>query len=455
MTSPSYNIDEVLTQDAHLIHSFADLFKIKQDGGPTVIASAKGAYVRNTEGEEFLDGIGGLWCVNVGHGRPEIIEAVAKQLTDLDFYSTFYNLSHPMAAQLAHKVASLAPGALTRVYFATSGSVANDSAVRILHHYNNRLGRPNKKKILSRIGAYHGSTHLAIAMTTPAYSAGWDSADELVHHLSSPLTYRRPDGMTPDDFHDFLIDEMKESIERIGAENIACFIAEPIMGAGGVIVPPDGYHKRTRELCTQYEIKYISDEVVTAFGRLGHMFASKDAYDIEPDIITTAKGLTSGYQPMSATIISDEIYDVISERGDMFLHGMTYSGHPACCAAAIANIEILESERIPETVRTVGKVFESGMKTLEDLEIVGEVRGSHFMMGIEFVSDKKTKETFADEIAIGMRVSLEAQARGLIVRPLGNMIVLSPPLILNEEQIREISDILRMSIIATMKELRQ
>ena len=185
------------------------------------------------------------------------------------------------------------------------------------------------------------------------------------------------------------------------------------------------------------------------------MFASKDAYDIEPDIITTAKGLTSGYQPMSATIISDEIYDVISERGDMFLHGMTYSGHPACCAAAIANIEILESERIPETVRTVGKVFESGMKTLEDLEIVGEVRGSHFMMGIEFVSDKKTKETFADEIAIGMRVSLEAQARGLIVRPLGNMIVLSPPLILNEEQIREISDILRMSIIATMKELRQ
>ncbi|MBT4627592.1 MAG: aminotransferase [Rhodospirillales bacterium] len=455
MTSPSYNIDEVLTQDAHLIHSFADLFKIKQDGGPTVIASAKGAYVRNTEGEEFLDGIGGLWCVNVGHGRPEIIEAVAKQLTDLDFYSTFYNLSHPMAAQLAHKVASLAPGALNRVYFANSGSVANDSAVRILHHYNNRLGRPNKKKILSRIGAYHGSTHLAIAMTTPAYSAGWDSADELVHHLSSPLTYRRPDGMTPDDFHDFLIDEMKESIERIGAENIACFIAEPIMGAGGVIVPPDGYHKRTRELCTQYEIKYISDEVVTAFGRLGHMFASKDAYDIEPDIITTAKGLTSGYQPMSATIISDEIYDVISERGDMFLHGMTYSGHPACCAAAIANIEILESERIPETVRTVGKVFESGMKTLEDLEIVGEVRGSHFMMGIEFVSDKKTKETFADEIAIGMRVSLEAQARGLIVRPLGNMIVLSPPLILNEEQIREISDILRMSIIATMKELRQ
>lgn len=455
MTTPDYNIDEILTQDAHLIHSFADLFKIKQDGGPTVIAGAKGAYVRNTEGDEFLDGIGGLWCVNVGHGRPEIIAAVAKQLQELDYYSTFYNLSHPMAAQLAHKVASLAPGSLNRVYFANSGSVANDTAIRILHHYNNRLGRPDKKKILSRRGAYHGSTHLAIAMTTPEYSAGWDSAHDLVHHLSSPLTYRRPDGMTPDEFHDFLIDEMKQAIEDIGAENIACFIAEPIMGAGGVIVPPDGYHKRTRDLCTQYDIKYISDEVVTAFGRLGHMFASKDLFDIEPDIITTAKGLTSGYQPMSATIISDEIYDVISERGDMFLHGMTYSGHPACCAAAIANIEILESERIPETVRTVGKIFEQGIKSLEDLEIVGEARGSHFMMGIEFVRDKQTRETFDDDIAIGMRVSLQAQARGLIVRPLGHMIVLSPPLILTEEQINEVSRILHDSIVATMEDLRQ
>jgi len=455
MTPPNqnsaHNLDEILTQDAHLIHSFADLFKIKQDGGPTVIAGARGAYVRNAEGEEYLDGMGGLWCVNVGHGRPEIIDAVAAQLHDLDFYSTFYNLSHPLAARLAHKVASLAPGALNRVYFANSGSVANDSAVRILHHYNNRLGRPQKKKILSRIGAYHGSTHLAIAMTTPAYSAGWDSADELVHHLSSPYAYRRPEGMTEDAFHDFLIDEMKQAIEDIGAENIACFIAEPIMGAGGVIVPPDGYHKRTRELCTQYDIKYISDEVVTAWGRLGQMFASQDVYGVEPDIITTAKGLTSGYQPMSATIISDEIFDVISERGDMFLHGMTYSGHPACCAAALANIEILENEKICQHVQTHGKTFENAIRGLGDLDIVGEARGSHFMMGIEFVRDKATKETFSDEVGIGMRVSLEAQKRGLIVRPLGNMIVLSPPLILTEEQIGTIAATLRDGITAAME----
>ncbi len=455
MQQVAQTTDEILAKDAHLIHSFADLFSIKQDGGPTVISGAKGAYVSNPEGEEFLDGIGGLWCVNVGHGRQEIIDAISAQLQTLDYYSTFYNLSHPLAAELAQKVASLTPGSLNRVYFANSGSVANDTAVRIIHHYNNRLGRPNKKKILSRIAAYHGSTHLAIAMTTPAYRVGWDSAEELVHHLSSPHTYRRPDGMTPEEFHDFLIDEMRQAIEDIGAENIACFIAEPIMGAGGVIVPPDGYHKRTRDLCTEYDIKYISDEVVTAFGRLGHMFASKDVYGIEPDIITTAKGLTSGYQPMSATIISDEIYDVISERGDMFLHGMTYSSHPACCAAALANIAILEGEKIPEQVRTTGKIFENGLKALEDLDVVGEVRGSHFMMGIEFVKDKQTKEVFADEINIGKKVAQQAQSRGLIVRPLGNMAVLSPTLIMTEDQINQLCDILRASIEAAADEARQ
>ena len=210
-----------------------------------------------------------------------------------------------------------------------------------LHHYFNRLGEPSKRIILSRIGAYHGSTHLSVALTTPAYRADWNSAEDLVHHLSSPYPYRRPDGMTVDEFSDFLIQEMIEAIEKIGAENIAGFIAEPIMGAGGVIVPPDGYHKRTRDVCSTYGIKYISDEVVTAFGRLGHFFSSQDVFGIEPDIITSAKGLTSGYQPLSATILSEEIYDVIAAPGAMFLHGMTYSSHPAACAAALANIAIM------------------------------------------------------------------------------------------------------------------
>ncbi|KPU84522.1 hypothetical protein JI58_03280 [Marinosulfonomonas sp. PRT-SC04] len=441
--------ENILAQDEHLIQSFADLDGLKQQGARTAIVAAKGAYVTDSEGNKLIDGIGGLWCVNVGHGRPEIIDAITKQLQTLDYYSTFYNFTHPAAAELAAKLASLAPGNLNRVYFGNSGSVANDTAIRMLHHYNNRLGRPNKKKILSRIGAYHGSTHLAMAMTTPAYSEGWDTAaDGLVHHLRSPYGYREAGDMTEAEFLEALAEDMLQSIQNIGAENIAAFIAEPIMGAGGVLVAPNGYHQRMREITTEHDIKYIADEVVTAFGRLGHMFASQDVFGMTPDIITTAKGLTSGYQPLSATIISDEIYEVISEPGAMFLHGMTYSGHPAAAAAALANIAILEDEQIPQKVQVTGKVFENALRGLADLDIIGDVRGSHFMMGMEFVKDKTTKETYADEVNIGLRIAQETQKRGLIARPLGNILILSPTLIMDEGLIGEIEGILRESIIA-------
>lgn len=457
MNQPLLNdrTDAILAQDRHLVHSFSEPHALLAPGGRTVISQAEGAYVYTEDGERLLDGMAGLWCVNIGHGRREISAAIAEQLNTLDYFSTFYNLTHPVAAELAEKLASLAPGNLSSVYFGNSGSVANDSAIRTLHHYFNRTGQPRKKKILSRIGAYHGSTHLAIAMTSPAYRAGWDSAEELVHFLSSPATYHRPDGMTETQFCDFLIDEMVRDIEKIGAERIACFIAEPIMGAGGVIVPPTGYHERAAAVCRQYGIMTVSDEVVTSFGRLGAMFASKDIFNIQPDIICTAKGLSSGYQPISATLLSDDIYDVVSEPGNRFMHGMTYSGHPACCAAALANIAIIESEGICEHVQTVGPYFEQTLKQLGDLDIVGDVRGSHFMIGLEFVRNRQSKEAFADAVGIGTRVAMKAQARGLIVRPLGHMIVLSPPLILDRGQIDEIAQILRDSIQAVTDDLHR
>lgn len=445
--------DHILQQDEHLVHAFSDLHSLQQEGARTVISQAEGAYVYNARGDRFLDGMAGLWCVNIGHGRPEIAAAVAEQLNTLDYYSTFYNLTHPTAATLAHKIAELAPGELNHVYFANSGSVANDSAVRVLHHYNNRLGNPNKKKILSRVGAYHGSTHLAIAMTTPKYRAGWDSADELVHFLSSPCRYHHPDTISDDEFCDFLVEEMRDAIESLGADNIACFIAEPLMGAGGVIVPPPGYHTRTAELCKNHNIKLISDEVVTAFGRLGHMFASSDVFGLQPDVISTAKGLSSGYQPISATIFSDEIFDVIATKDNNFLHGMTYSGHPACCAAALTNIAIIENENLCEYVRSIGPSFEQAIQSLEDLPVVGDVRGSSFMMGVEFVKDKANRTPFADAVNFGEKVSRQAQLRGLLVRSLGHMIVLSPPLILDESQINDVASILRKSIIAATAEV--
>ncbi|MCL4145344.1 UNVERIFIED_CONTAM: hypothetical protein GTU68_009480, partial [Idotea baltica] len=389
----------------------------------------------------------------VGHGRKEIIDAISQQLSTLDYFSTFYNLTHPGAAKLAERITALAPAHLNHVYFGNSGSVANDTAIRIVHHYFNSIGQPLKKKILSRIGAYHGSTHLAIAMTTPQYRKGWDSADDLVHFLSSPYSYRRPDNMSEAEFCDFLIDEMRRDIEKVGAERIACFIAEPIMGAGGVIVPPNGYHQRAEALCKENEILTIADEVVTAFGRLGHMFASEAVFGLKPDIICTAKGLSSGYQPISATLLSDEIYDVISAEGNYFLHGMTYSGHPACCAAALANIDLIENEKICEHVQEQGPHFENTINGLSDLDIVGNTRGSHFMMGVEFVKDKSTRQPFEESVAVGMRVAMHAQKQGLIVRPLGHMIVLSPPLILTTKQIDEIGSVLRNSILAATADL--
>jgi len=442
--------DAVLTADDHLIQSFADLDALKQNRARTVINRAKGPMVYDSDGREFIDGIAGLWCVNVGHGQPELIEAITQQLEKLDYYSTFYNFTHPAAAMLAQKLATLAPGNLNHVYFANSGSAANDSAIRILHHYNIRLGRPNKRMVLSRIGAYHGSTYLAMAMTTPAYSHAWSCASDLVHHLASPHYWREGGGMSEPEFLDALMQDLEENIARIGADNIAAFIAEPIMGAGGVIVSPVGYHKRALEICKANDIKYISDEVVTAFGRLGHFFASKDVFGIEPDIITTAKGLTSGYQPLSATIISDEIHEVISRPGEKFLHGFTYSGHPAAAAAANANIALMEREGLPEQVRTTGKAFEAALRGLIDLDIVGEVRGSHFMIGIEFVQDKTTKQSFADEVDIGNKVAFAAQERGLIARPLGSSLILSPTLVLTPELIDQTAAILRDSITEVM-----
>ncbi|MQR99761.1 aminotransferase class III-fold pyridoxal phosphate-dependent enzyme [Gluconobacter aidae] len=445
--------EDILAADAHLVQSWADLNALKQTGARTAIVSAKGVMVRDSDGNELLDGIGGLWCVNVGHGRQEIIDAISKQLSTLDFYSTFYTFTHPTAAALAKKLAQLAPGDLNRVHFSNSGSVANDGAVRILHHYYERLGRPSKKLVLSRHGAYHGSTYLSIAMTTPPYSKGWSRAEGIVRHLRKPHFWREGGDMTEAEFLDALIDDMRTEIETVGAENIACFIQEPIMGAGGVIVPPKGYHRRAQDLCRQYDIKFVADEVVTAFGRLGHFFASEAVFDTRPDIINIAKGVTSGYQPLAATIMTDEIHDVISGPDGVFTHGMTYAGHPAGAAAGLANIALMETEKLPERVRHTGPIFENTLRALGDLDIVGEARGSHFMMGIEFVKDKAKKTLFDAGLNIGMRVARKAQDKGLVARPLGHILILSPPLTLTEEQIARIGGILCESITEVMGEL--
>jgi len=440
----------------HCIHPWTDFSTFKEKGSD-IMAESEGAYVIDSNGGRYLDGIGGLWCVNIGYGRQEMADAIAEQAKQLCYYSTFGHIASPPAATLAAKLAQLAPGSLNHAFFGTGGSMANDTAIRVIHFYFNRLGKKSKKHIISRVDGYHGSTYLTMSMTGVAFDhIGFDIIKDFIHHIPAPNVYRRPPGVSVEQFCDQKVADLENKILELGPENVACFIAEPIMGAGGVIVPPPGYHRRTWEVCKKYDVFYISDEVVTAFGRLGEIFASEAVFDVIPDILICAKGITSGYLPLGATLFSDEIYDVISvpqAEGAMFTHGFTYSGHPVSCAAGNKNIEIIEREDICGHVREVGPYLEQQMATLLDLPIVGDVRGKYFMMCVENVANKETKELLPAEVHIGNRIADHCQKRGLIVRPIAHLNVLSPPLILTKEQIDTMVAILRESITATMDDL--
>ena len=456
-TDEQYDTGTLWKQDRdHYIHPWTDFSTFKQEGS-LVMAESEGAYVYDSDGNRYLDGIGGLWCVNIGYGNEEMAQAIAEQVRRIPYYSTFAHLTTPPAAELAAKLAELTPGSLNHVFYGTGGSMSNDTAIRIIHFYFNRLGRKKKKKIISRIDGYHGSTYLAMSMTGVKFDhQGFDLAPDLVHHIPSPNTYRRPDGMSEDEFCREKAADLENKILELGAENVACFIAEPIMGAGGGIVPPKGYHRLTREICDKYEVLYISDEVVTGFGRLGHFFASEAVFNFEPDVITCAKGISSGYLPLSATLLSQDIYEVISvpqAEGALFTHGFTYSGHPVACAAGLKNVQIMERDDICGHVREMGPYFEEQLQTLREYPIVGDVRGSHFMMCIENVEDRETKVLLPDEAEIGNRIARHCQNRGVIVRPLAHLNVLSPPLILNREQIDTMVEVLHESIRETMNEL--
>ncbi|AEF55553.1 aminotransferase [Marinomonas posidonica] len=450
---------QVWQQDKdHYIHPWTDFSTFKETGS-IVVEDSDNVHITDGDGNQYLDGIGGLWCVNIGYAREEMAQAIAEQIMKVPYYSCFGHHTTVPAAKLAAKIAELAPGNLNHVFYGCGGSVANDTAVRIIHFYFNQLGKKSKKKIISRIDGYHGSTYMAMSITGVKFDhIGFDIDEQLVHHISCPNPYRRPESQSIEDFCDEKVQELENKILELGPDNVAAFFAEPIMGAGGVIVPPKGYHKRTLDVCRKYGVLYVSDEVVTAFGRLGHMFASKDEFDIVPDIITCAKGLTSGYLPLGATILSDDIYEVISKpqaEGALFTHGFTYSGHPVSCAAGLKNIEIMERENLCGHVQEIGSYFEEQLKTLMDLPIVGDVRGKKFMVCVENVANKESKELIDPEAQVGNRIADHCQKRGLIVRPLAHMNILSPPLTLSKDNVDFLVSTLRESIVETMKDLKQ
>jgi adenosylmethionine-8-amino-7-oxononanoate aminotransferase len=437
---------------AHFLHPWQG-FDTFREAGALPIAAGEGVRLYDTDGRSYLDAVGGLWCTNIGLGRDEMAEAIAAQARRMAYASPFVDMTNVPATELAATLARLAPGDLDHVIYAGGGSTAIDSAYSLIQFYQNARGLRDKKHVIARHGSYHGSTFLArsIGRREGDVIPELDYLRDGIHHVSCPYPYRRPEGMSEAEFCDHLVAELEAKILEIGTERVAAFFAEPVLGAGGVIVPPKGYHRRTWEVCRRHDVLYVSDEVVTAFGRLGHWFASKDVFEIEPDIITTAKGLTSGYLPLGAAIFSDRIWQVISEagRGRYYAQGYTYAGHPVSCAAALKNIEILEREQLLPRALHVGGYFGARLKELQSLPLVGETRGMGLMRAVEFVADRGTKALLPVELDIGKRIANAADARGLIVRPIVHLNVMSPALTITEAEIDFVVDTLHEAIRET------
>ena len=423
----------------------------------TVITEGDGIYIRDSDGNRLLDAPAGMWCVNIGHRRQEMADAIAEQTMALTYVSP-WSLTNAPASRLAEKLASLTPGDLNHVFFTTGGSTAVDSALRFAMFRNNVLGKPEKKKVIARHFGYHGSTFLAASASGKTRDKSFLEMDrERFHHIPSPGMNEKPAAVTEEEWCMQKVADLENKILELGADQVAAFIAEPIMASGGVILAPEGYHAKCLAVCRRHDVLYISDEVVTAFGRLGHFFASEAVFNIVPDIITCAKGITSGYQPLGAFMVSDRLLDEIRSKdsGAHFSNGFTYSGHPVACAAALKNIEILEREDLMEQVRKIAPYFQQQLRALGDIPIVTDVRGVGLMACIECDINNGSDKNLELDYNLGNRIDKHCQALGLLVRPIVNMCVMSPPLIINRNQIDELVEKLRQGIELAMADVER
>ncbi len=445
-------ISEIHEKDKLVLHPYEDL-KDRGTYKRKLIVKSDNIYLYDEDGKRYIDGPGGMWCNNIGHGNKEIAEAIKNQIETMDYCSPFSESSE-RAAELASVLSELSPGDLNTVFFTPDGSSANETALRFIMLYNNILGRPEKKHIISRDRAYHGSTYLTGSITgKDREKNNFDFESTFIHHVGSPNPYRRKDNQTVDDFCDEKVKEFEDKILEIGPNKVAAYIAEPVLASGGCIVPPKNYIKRFWEICKKHDVLYISDEVVTGFGRLGHFFCSQEEFGIIPDIITSAKGITSGYIPLGAVLISDKLMKDISKDSSSFFHGFTYSGHPVSCAAALKNIEIIKRDKILDHVKNIAPYFHQKLRTLYSLPIVGDVRGMGLMAGIECVIDKDSKNPLILDLAIASRIDEESLKLGLIIRPIYHICVLSPALIITKEQIDDLVDKLHQAISNATKKL--
>ncbi len=438
----------------HHLHPFSDTKSLNAEG-VRVITGAKGSYIFDSEGNKILDGMSGLWCSQVGHGRSEIVEAIAAQLHQLDYYNTFFKTTHPGAAELAAAIAKVAPDGMNHVFFTSGGSEAVDTVIRMVRHYWDAMGQPSKSIFISRRNAYHGSTvgGASLGGMRPMHGQGGLPIPGIIH-VQQPYWWGEGGEMTPEDFGLACAWEVARAIDEAGPENVAAFIGEPIQGAGGVIIPPANYWPEVERICRERNVLLVCDEVICGFGRTGEWFGSQ-LMGVAPDIITFAKGITSGYFPLGGVIVGDRVAEGFIEKGGEFHHGYTYSAHPGGCAAALANLKIMEDEKLVERVKSdIGPYLQNQWLKLAEHPLVGEARMVGLIGALELTPHKPSRARFAaEEGTIGLICRDISLKNGLVMRAVRDSMVLAPPFTLSRAEADELVEIARRVLDRTYQEL--
>ena len=430
---------------AHHVHPFMDP-KVISDKGARVITRGDGVYIWDSDGNRILDGMAGLWCVNVGYGRRELVDAAARQMTQLPYYNTFWQTSTPAQIELVECLSGLVPEGTAHFFFANSGSEANDTVVRLARHYWQVAGRPTKQVFIGRTQGYHGS----LGGMEPMHKLGHSLLPGFAH-IQHPHHYTQGGSLSPEEFGVAAARHLEAKILELGPDNVAAFIGEPIQGAGGVFDPPPGYWQEIQRICRRYDVLVAADEVICGFGRTGHWFGS-ELYGIRPDFMPMAKGLSSGYAPIAAVAISNRVFDVIHEGGQL-VHGYTYSGHPVSCAVALANIQLMQRDGLVDYVREeAAPYFRKLLGQIADSHpIVGEIRGAGLIAGLQLVRDRATREAFPTEADVAVKCREHALANGLVMRAIGQAMVLSPPLVIRRSEIDELAEKARTALDLTAR----
>ncbi|MCX8281358.1 aminotransferase [Phyllobacterium sp. 0TCS1.6C] len=435
-----------------LLHPYTPLHKLHENG-PLVMGQGKGVYLYDTQGKEYIEGMSGLWCAGLGFGDEEMIEAATEQMRTLPYYHLFGGKGMEPAIELAEKLKEIAPVPISKVFYTSSGSEANDTQVKLAWYYNNALGRPKKKKIISRVKAYHGVTVMAASLTGLPYNhKGWDLPVEGVLHADCPHYYRFGlEGESEAEFVQRLAASLKDMIEREGPDTIAAFIAEPVMGAGGVLVPPSGYFAAIEPILREHDILIIADEVINGFGRTGNWWGSQSV-GMTPTTISAAKQLTAAYSPLGAVLVPEDVYQAYVDHSaaiGTFGHGFTYGGHPVGCALGVKAIEIYQRRNIVDEVRKLTPTFEARLARVSDHPLVGEVRNCGLMGAVELVADKATKRPFNPADGVGPALARFLEGHGAVLRAVGDAIAFCPPMIITEDELNELFNRFELALADT------